>query len=136
MVVRPGSEYRYDAIYRLVAARGREHRAGDQQVDHDADPWTVRTLPNDGHALRPYVEFYRYDAVGNILGVRHHEGGGVDAPGAPVWHRRYQYASDSNRLLSTSLPSDQQVLPDYAAAPVLHRRYPHVPAATSSRCRT
>jgi RHS repeat-associated protein len=124
-VVAPGGEYRYDAVYRLVAARGREHRGGDGQVGHDPGPWTVRTLPNDGQALRNYVETYTYDNVGNILGVRHHEGHDLDSPGPVVWHRRYQYAVDSNRLMATSLPGDPKDLPDYVTAPGYSARYQH-----------
>ncbi|TDD93347.1 SpvB/TcaC N-terminal domain-containing protein [Actinomadura rubrisoli] len=124
-VVAPGGEYRYDAVYRLVAARGREHRGGDRQVGHDPDPWTVRTLPNDGQALRNYIETYTYDSVGNILGIRHHEGPILDSPGAVVWHRRYQYAVDSNRLMATSLPGDPKDLPDYVTAPGYSAKYQH-----------
>ena len=42
---------------------------------------------------------YRYDAVGNIKGMQHTAAQGE-------WHRRYDYALDSNRLLETL---DQQV---------------------------
>jgi hypothetical protein len=87
-VVDPGAEYRYDALYRLAAARGREHRAGDAQVAADAGPWTVSTLPNDGQALRNYVETYVYDSVGNVLAVRHHEGFNLGSPPACPATRR------------------------------------------------
>ncbi|MEV5745366.1 SpvB/TcaC N-terminal domain-containing protein [Microbispora rosea] len=123
--VAPGGEYRYDAVYRLVAARGREHRGGDRQVGHDPDPWTVKTLPNDGQALRNYVETYAYDQVGNILSMRHHEGSALDSPGPIVWHRRYQYATDSNRLTATSLPGDPADLPHYVDTPGYTARYAH-----------
>ena len=126
-VVDPGAEYRYDALYRLIAARGREHRAGDAQVAADAGPWTVSTLPNDGQALRNYVETYVYDSVGNVLAVRHHEGFNLDAPGKIVWHRRYQYALDGNRLLATSLPSDPADAPAYAATAGYSATYTHDP---------
>ncbi|MFC5744289.1 SpvB/TcaC N-terminal domain-containing protein [Actinomadura rugatobispora] len=124
-VVAPGGEYRYDAVYRLVAARGREHRGGDGQVGHDPAAWTVRTLPNDGQALRNYIETYTYDDVGNILGMRHHEGPNLDSPGPVVWHRRYQYAVDGNRLMATSLPGDPKDLPDHVTAPGYSARYRH-----------
>ncbi|NDU72381.1 toxin [Actinomadura sp. DSM 109109] len=124
-VVAPGGEYRYDALYRLVAARGREHRGGNAQVGHDPDPWTVRALPNDGQALRNYTETYTYDSVGNLLGMRHHEGPNLDSPGAVVWHRRYQYAADGNRLMATSIPGDPKDLPDYVTTPGYSARYQH-----------
>jgi RHS repeat-associated protein len=122
-VVPAGAEYRYDAIYQLVAARGREHRADDQQVDHQVDPWTAPTLPNDGAALRNYVETYRYDAVGNLLAVRHHDGPNLSAPGTVVWHRRHQYATDGNRLLATSRPADPPSSDDHVTTPTYSDRY-------------
>jgi len=39
--------------------------------------------------------------------------------------RAYQYALDSNRLLSTRLPGDPSGLPSYAAAPGYSARYTH-----------
>ena len=57
--------------------------------------------------------------VGNILGLRH-TGGSVER-----WIRWYQYALDSNRLLSTRLPGDAGKLPFYAAAPGYSGKYSH-----------
>jgi RHS repeat-associated protein len=136
--VQAGSRFVYDARYQLVAASGREHRGGDQQPSSDDRNRQVAAIPNDCAALRNYVETYRYDAAGNILQIRHHQGGDIDAPGAVIWNQRYQYALDSNRLLATSLPGDP-ILPDYAAAPGYSARYeydihgnmvrmPHLPA--------
>jgi RHS repeat-associated protein len=56
---------------------------------------------SDATALRRYTETYEYDAVGNITRLLHEWG----AP-ASSWSRSYEYASTSNRLLSTSLPGD------------------------------
>ncbi len=42
-----------------------------------------------------YVERYAYDAVGNLLSMRHRR----NDPAHPGWKRCYQYATDSNRLL-------------------------------------
>ncbi|MFC5926486.1 SpvB/TcaC N-terminal domain-containing protein [Micromonospora vulcania] len=117
-------DYAYDALYRLVAASGREHR-GQTDFAADADgaglrdhPFAgLRIHPNDLQGLRGYVERYEYDAVGNIERVAHHDGGDVDQPGPVRWQRRHRYAADSNRLLATNRPGD----PDgtYSAA------YPH-----------
>ena len=46
--------------------------------------------------------------------LAHHAGSNIDKPGQVLWHQRYQYALDSNRLLATSLPGDPDNLPDYA----------------------
>ncbi|MEU3690569.1 SpvB/TcaC N-terminal domain-containing protein [Streptomyces narbonensis] len=121
--VDPSSGYLYDPTYRLVAASGREHRGGDAQVDHDRTPRSVTALPTDCQALRGYVETYRYDETGNLLGVRHHRGADVTRPGEVVWHRRYQYATVGNRLLATSLPADPPRLPDHTDSPGYTARY-------------
>src|SRR6185369_16674417 len=66
--VQPLNEYAYDAIYRLMAAIGREHKG---QV---AQPWTTSNdfgrvnlpLPQDVQTMRNYTERYDYDQVSNI----------------------------------------------------------------------
>ncbi len=121
--VLPGAEYRYDALYRLIAASGREHKGDGQQYDWYDSVRIVPSLPNDGQALQNYVETYRYDSVGNIMQVVHHEGRNLEQPGQVTWNRRYQYALNSNRLLATSLPGDPDNLPDYVATPGYSAQY-------------
>jgi len=121
--VNPGAEYRYDALYRLIAASGREHKGGDQQTDWDNSMRIVPTIPNDCQALRNYVETYCYDAVGNILQMLHQQGRNLDQPGQTIWNRRYQYALDSNRLFATRLPNDPDNLADYTNAPGYGAKY-------------
>jgi RHS repeat-associated protein len=108
-----GAEYRYDPVYRLVEATGREHD-GSGTVDppskfpqwkphYDANDSTRRGKthhPNDKFALRRYTQTYTYDGIGNILSMAHRPAGGGG------WTRFYEYASDSNRLLGTTLPGD------------------------------
>jgi len=115
--VLPGAEYRYDALYRLIAASGREHEGDGQQYGWDDSVRIAPSLPNDCQALQNYVETYRYDSVGNIMQVVHHTGRNLEQPGQVTWNRRYQYALDSNHLLATSLPGDPDNLPDYVAGP-------------------
>ncbi|WP_226602994.1 SpvB/TcaC N-terminal domain-containing protein [Bacillus cereus] len=121
--VLPGAEYRYDALYRLIAASGREHKGNGQQYDWDDSSRFVSTLPNDCQSLQNYVEMYRYDEVGNIMQMVHHTGRNLEQPGQVIWNRRYQYAMDSNRLLATSLPSDPGNLPDYISIPGYSAKY-------------
>jgi RHS repeat-associated protein len=121
--VLPGAEYRYDALYRLIAASGREHKGDGQPYDWDDSSHFVTSLPNDCLALQNYIEQYRYDSVGNLMRVEHHAGRDLEQPGLPLWNRRYQYARDSNRLLATSLPGDPANLPDYAAVPGYSGKY-------------
>jgi RHS repeat-associated protein len=100
-VVEAHGRYAYDPLYRLVLAEGREHggAGADRAVDHEELPGADIPHDNDAQALRRYAEEYAYDEVGNVLRVIHRAEGGH-------WTRRYAYASDSNRLLATSLPGD------------------------------
>ena len=126
-------DFIYDALYRLIAASGREHSgqaafvlSPDDASRRDYPFAGARVHPNDLQGgLRDYVERYRYDPVGNIMQLAHHAGSNIDQPGQVLWQRRYQYALDSNRLLATSLPSDPDNLPDYAEAGGYTAKYSH-----------
>jgi RHS repeat-associated protein len=119
-VVSADRRYTYDALYRLIAAEGREHigqTANDLPVhrpelkphyDFNCATRSGLAHPHDGQAMRQYLERYRYDGVGNLLAIRHVATGGS-------WTREYAYAPDSNRLLATSLPGDASGGP-YSAA--------------------
>lgn len=97
--VSPAADYTYDAIYRLIAATGREHVTGGAP---SAPSWNDAATaglphPNDIQALSNYTESYAYDAVGNLRSVAHHAG-------ATGWTRAYAYADPtSNRLTSTTV---------------------------------
>jgi RHS repeat-associated protein len=97
--VTPDADYTYDAINQLIEATGREHIGQVGQVDHHDPPIQPLPHPNDGEAMGLYTEQYEYDGVGNILAMIHQAGNGS-------WTRHYQYATDSNRLLATSMPGD------------------------------
>lgn len=125
-------DHTHDALYRLVAASGREHtgQTGFLLDPPDAGrrdyPFAgARVHPNDLQGLRGYVERFRYDAVSNLMHLAHHAGADVEAPGPVVWRRHHQYALDSNRLLATSLPGEGGGLPDYAAEGGYGARYGH-----------
>jgi RHS repeat-associated protein len=105
-VVTPSSTYDYDAIYRLIRATGREHlgQSGGQlnpprQVTENDSFRMNLPQPGEGRAMGKYTEHYRYDAVGNILSIKH-------ATSSGGWTRHYQYDQESNRLRGTSLPGD------------------------------
>jgi RHS repeat-associated protein len=129
-VVSPSSQYEYDALYRLIRAEGREHlgqtggRINAPQPTRDTDiPRVNLPHPGNGQAMGRYRQDYAYDPVGNILEMIHTG----TSPAQPGWRRCYQYALDSNRLLSTGYQSDPRVgCPDenrYAAAPVYPDQY-------------
>ncbi|MEO1396822.1 MAG: SpvB/TcaC N-terminal domain-containing protein [Cyanobacteria bacterium J06634_5] len=100
----PHNDYTYDALYRLIRAEGREHAAQINLQPDGTDFTSVIGIPfpNSPEALQRYVEDYTYDGAGNILSMQHTGGSFLR------WHRRYQYAEDSNRLLATSRPGDAE----------------------------
>jgi RHS repeat-associated protein len=109
--IEPTSDYTYDAIYRLLAASGREHIG---QTTFAPEPPTgnlrdypflgLAASPNDLQAMRNYTEQYDYDAVGNFEAMIHVAQNGN-------WTRNYNYneasllepARISNRLSSTQV---------------------------------
>ncbi len=124
--VEASARYRYDALFRLTEATGREHlgQAGAHPHSHNDAPRVGRVgIPHasDGEALGRYLERYLYDAVGNIASVRHI---GTN-PHNPGWTRNYTYAEPSqlepdkvsNRLTSTTVGRN--------SAPAVHRYDEH-----------
>ena len=109
--VKPVCSYTYDAVYRLIEARGREHIG---QAAHEPTPLSgnQRDAPffglsahsNDLQAMRAYAQRYAYDQVGNFQTMVHAANGGS-------WTRRYEYQQNSliesdknnNRLTKTIL---------------------------------
>jgi RHS repeat-associated protein len=89
-VVRPDAEYRYDAIYRLIEANGREHvgQASQPQTTSDDGFRVGLEHPHDGEKMRNYFEFYEYDEVGNFLHFKHYANGNA-------WTRDYEYNKPS-----------------------------------------
>ena len=112
--VDPTASYRYDPLYRLLTATGREHlgQTGGgptppQQVTNDDSFRAGLPQPGDGNAMGTYTETYSYDPVGNIVSIAHQVSSGS-------WTRRYADTDQSqitatetgNRLTATSLPGD------------------------------
>ena len=94
--VEPSAVYTYDATYRLIEAKGREHlgQIGGQPIPHsanDAPRVRIDWAANDGNALGTYTERYLYDAVGNFIEMQHRG----DDPVSPGWTRRYFYEANS-----------------------------------------
>jgi RHS repeat-associated protein len=92
--------FRYDPLYRLTEATGREH-AG-QILAGGADNWDDAAFrktydPGDALAWRNYTQQYGYDAVGNLTRMQH------AAPGGGGWTRDYHHAAANNRLASTEV---------------------------------
>jgi RHS repeat-associated protein len=108
VMVEPRSRYEYDAMYRLIAATGRENAttidAPGQFDREEAIDFSVQ----DVNALRNYNQRYQYDSVGNIQQMRH-----VVTSATGGWTRDYAYAFEdptqpaSNRLWQTWTGSDR-----------------------------
>ncbi len=100
------ADYTYDSVYRLIEASGREH-IGQAAIPQTTwtDEFRIRLPhPNDGQAMRRYVERFEYDEVGNILRLVHQATNGD-------WNRLYAYnepsliqpAQANNRLSQTQV---------------------------------
>jgi RHS repeat-associated protein len=97
-VVDPAASYRYDALYRLVEATGREHlgqaedgKAGPVPPGASDAPRTCLPQPGDGAAMARYVERYAYDEAGNLRQLAHRS---ADAAGGG-WTRDHRYDEPS-----------------------------------------
>ncbi|MEH7275210.1 SpvB/TcaC N-terminal domain-containing protein [Neobacillus vireti] len=96
------SAYTYDALYRLVEATGRENNtplAFDSRDNWNDIAFMQQLNPGDPLAMRNYTQSYLYDAVGNILQMRHQASGNN-------WTRDYTYQVANNRLISTKIGSN------------------------------
>ncbi|HEX5684813.1 MAG TPA: RHS repeat-associated core domain-containing protein, partial [Ideonella sp.] len=109
-VVTASADYTYDALYRLLVAEGREHIG---QVSQHETSWNDAFRvnlphPNDGQAMRRYVEQYSYDPVGNFVQLVHQAANGN-------WTRGYSYdeasliepSKLSNRLSSVAVGDNE-----------------------------
>ncbi|PBP52414.1 RHS repeat domain-containing protein [Pseudomonas syringae] len=91
-LIEPISRYRYDTLYQLIEATGREVRNGASQGPALPGLQPLPTL--DPCQVSNYTQRYSYDAAGNLLQMRHE--------GAHNFTRNMHVAPDSNR----SLPDD------------------------------
>jgi RHS repeat-associated protein len=135
--VDPTLDFSYDALYRLIEGRGREHlglNGGVPSPTGDDDSARIGLPhPGDGNAMGTYKETYAYDLAGNLEEVVHQVSAGT-------WRRPFAYAEPSlidpaetcNRLSATGVAADP------AGGPLSARyeydahgntvRMPHLPA--------
>ncbi len=105
--------YTYDALYRLVEATGKENNAALNfgTCDNWNDkPFMHQMNPGDPMAIRNYTQRYQYDAVGNIMEMKHLATGGN-------WTRGYEYETTNNRLKRTFVGD--------IASPANYTKYQH-----------
>jgi RHS repeat-associated protein len=97
-VVGPQNDFIYDAVYWLRAATGRELIGLDAAVSEFDNERVNQPLPNDGTALRRYLQRYDYDAAGNMAAMVHASGTG---PFINRWTRLFTPEATTNRLQSS-----------------------------------
>lgn len=113
ILVEPHTSYTYDALYRLLKAKGREHpgqTASPGRTHKDFESSTPIPHANDGQAMRRYTRTYLYDELGNILLVKHNAA-------SSGWSRTYEYNEPSllesgkvnNRLSKTILTNPSSI---------------------------
>jgi insecticidal toxin complex protein TccC len=91
-ITQPVTRFRYDSLYQLIEARGREVSVGASQGPALPD---MQQSPLDPDRLVNYTQNYTYDPGGNLRQIRH--------LGAQSFTRNMCVAHDSNR----SLPQDE-----------------------------
>ncbi|MFC0773418.1 SpvB/TcaC N-terminal domain-containing protein [Terrimonas alba] len=101
----PSNVFEYDAIYRLIYSKGREHVGQslpcDQFDNHKMYNGDLRlTLKSDKNAMQYYEQLYVYDEVGNIERMIHRAGIGQFEN---RWTRIFTCNRDNNQLISTEV---------------------------------
>ncbi|MBX8498130.1 RHS repeat domain-containing protein [Pseudomonas cichorii] len=86
--IEPISRYRYDTLYQLIEATGREVKTG---ASHGPALPGLQNLPPDPNQVSNYTQSYDYDSAGNLLQMRH--------VGAQAFTRTMLVAPHSNRSL-------------------------------------
>jgi RHS repeat-associated protein len=110
MIAESVNAYTYDAIYRLIIAGGRELIGLNTAPNYNDSSRTGQPLPTDTSAMQPYIQYYTYDAVGNMLQMKHTASTGVYVN---YWTRNYTISGTSNRLTSTSIGSNNPASESY-----------------------
>jgi len=98
--IEPKTFYKYDALYSLIEAQGKEH-AGQAITFAQCENWqdqnfTKSYSEGDNLAWRNFQQQYKYDPVGNILETKHEAVGGN-------WIRQFIYEFQTNRLKQTQV---------------------------------
>lgn len=86
--IEPISRYRYDTLYQLIEATGREVKT---DASHGPALPALHNLPPDPNQVSNYTQHYDYDIAGNLLQMRH--------VGAQPFTRTLRVAPLSNRSL-------------------------------------
>ncbi len=95
-IIDPTQEFTYDALYRLIEAKGREQIGTGNFGARDNYRDTNWMVPLGSDAAQRYTQSYTYDEAGNILALQHVAGTGS-------YTRSYNVDTDTNCLLSTTV---------------------------------
>jgi len=107
--VEPKQKFKYDSLYRLIEAEGREHTAlnnPDYYKDTNAfkqSAFITITDANDANRLANYTRRYTYDKAGNMLTIQH-----IAANSARSFTRTIRVDENSNRWLPANMGNDLQ----------------------------
>jgi YD repeat-containing protein len=93
-IVEPRQDFTYDSLNQLVEATGREHLGQPRSVPIPygfSDGERSGPNPGDESAMGLYREQYEYDAVGNMLSMRHGSSNQIQDTGNKTWIRTFSY---------------------------------------------
>lgn len=91
-------EFRYDPLYRLVSATGREHALRNPSADFWRDE--LFPTPQDATQTRAYTREYAYDRADTLKSLRH------VASGAGSFTRAFATVANSNRATAVAQGGD------------------------------
>lgn len=111
-VTTPESDYTYDANYRLIISKNREHAGNNAAPTYsDSARTEINPIPvssSDTSAMRRYIQYYKYDEVGNMLQMKHTTTGGTGN-----WTRDFTIDATNNQLTDTSIGSNSPIVESY-----------------------
>ncbi|GAP91519.1 hypothetical protein SAMD00023353_3101290 [Rosellinia necatrix] len=102
-VVEPAQDFTYDAIGRIIEARGRERidvSNGKSTMQPYSPSDSSTQSPGNGSEMCEYVENYEYDSVGNIQHLAHKPAKDISVSG---WTREYSYNDHNDQISSTKV---------------------------------
>lgn len=111
-IIEPESRFKYDALYQLIKASGREHEAMSachyQKPDQKfSELFGLNNQPvSNGKALCNYERQYQYDKGGNILQIQH-----KNVTKGTKWVRKQQFDLQSNRITSSRAGCQHEDIP-------------------------
>ncbi len=114
--IEPKQKFKYDSLYRLIEAQGREHTAlnnPDYYKDTNAfkqSAFISITDANDANRLANYTRRYTYDKAGNKLTVQH-----IAADSTRSFTRTIRVDENSNRWLPANMGTGLTIADKYDA---------------------